>query len=181
MSLDAAIQERMLRIIPSLRVFACSLCRNRDRADDLLQETLLRAIDRIDRFENGTNIEAWLFTIMRNSFNNEYRRSKRMVQDEDDRIAETLSIPAGQTGWAIAEDLRAGLGKLSPDQQQALFLIGAAGLSYDEAAVIAGAEVGTIKSRVNRARRALAAFMSDEEVSKARRAASDQSRRRSAA
>jgi len=176
MSLDAATQDRMLRAIPSLRAFAYSLCRNRDRADDLVQETLLRAIDRISTFEKGTNLEAWLFTIMRNNFNTEYRRARRMVQDTDDRLAETLAIPPGQVGWAIAQDLRACFGKLPCQQQQALLLVGASALSYGEAAAIAGCHVGTIKSRVNRARTALAAFMSGEEASQAERVASARSR-----
>src|ERR1700724_1389490 len=114
MSLDPALQARLLRAIPSLRAFACSLCRNRDRADDLLQETLLRAIAGIATFDKGSNLEAWLSTIMRNNFNNEYRKSKRMVQDEDDRLAETLSVPPEQIGWTIDRDLRAGLETLPP-------------------------------------------------------------------
>jgi RNA polymerase sigma-70 factor (ECF subfamily) len=181
MSLDAATQDRMLRAIPSLRAFARSLCRNRDHADDLVQETLLRAIDRISTFEKGSNLEAWLFTIMRNRFNSDYRTSKRMVQDTDNRLAETLAVPPAQTGWIVARDLRAGLGKLPVPQQQALFLVGASALSYDEAAAIAGCHVGTMKSRVNRARTTLAAFMSDEEASQAERMASARSRGRRAA
>ena len=180
MGLDAVIQERMLRAIPSMRAFARSLCRNRDRADDLVQETLLRAIDRIETFENGSNLEAWLFTIMRNKFNSDYRKAKLMVQDEDGRIVETLAVPPEQVGWAIARDLREGLGKLPPDQRRALFLVGAEGLSYDEAAVIAGSHVGTIKSRVSRARAALETFLSGDRVSNAKRAACDQSRGRCA-
>src|SRR5712691_4042041 len=141
MSLDPALQTRLLKAIPSLRAFACSLCRNRDRADDLLQETLLRAIAGIATFDKGSNLEAWLFTIMRNNLNNEYRRSKRMVQDEDGRLAQSLSRPPEQVGWGIAKDLRAGFGRLSADQRQALFLVGAEGLSYDQAAMIAGCQV----------------------------------------
>jgi RNA polymerase sigma-70 factor (ECF subfamily) len=180
MSLDPGLQDRMLKAIPSLRAFACSLCRNRDRADDLLQETLLRAIDRISTFQAGSNLEAWLFTIMRNMFNTEYRKSKRMVQDEDGRLAETLSAPPEQIGWAIARDFRAGFVKLSRDQQQALFLIGAEGLSYDEVAVMAGCETGTVKSRVHRARMELAAFMSGDDVSKASKTSERSSGRRAA-
>jgi RNA polymerase sigma-70 factor (ECF subfamily) len=162
----------MLQVIPSLRSFAQSLCRNRDRADDLVQETLLRAIAGIATFEKGSNLEAWLFTIMRNSFNNEYRKAKRMVQDEDDRLAETLSTPPEQVGWGIARDLRAALEILSSDQRQALWLVGAAGLSYDEAAAMAGCQEGTIKSRVHRARITLAAFMSEDARTNAKRSTS---------
>jgi len=180
MSLDPALQNRLLNAIPALRGFATSLCRNRDRADDLTQETLLRAIAGIDTFENGS--EAWLFTIMRNNFNNEYRRSRRLVQDEDGRLAETLSIPPEQIGWGIARDLRTGLGRLSPDQRQALVLVGAEGLSYDEAAEMTGCQAGTIKSRVSRARTMLAAFMSGEDgATSGRPSLSDHSRGRKAA
>jgi RNA polymerase sigma-70 factor (ECF subfamily) len=171
----------MLKAIPNLSAFAKSLCRNRDRAEDLLQETLLRAIAGIASFERGSNLEAWLFTIMRNSFTNDYRKSKRLVQDEDDRLAATLSTPPDQVGWAIARDLRAALDVLSPDQRQAVWLVGAAGLSYDEAAAIAGCHEGTIKSRVHRARLTLAAFMSEELRTRARRTAAGHPRTRAAA
>ena len=182
MSLDAATRDRMVTAIPSLRSFAYSLCRNRDRADDLVQETLARAIDRISTFEKGSNLEAWLFTILRNRFNTEYRKSKATVQDTDDMLAEMLATPPEQVGWGIANDLRAGLGTLSADQQQALFLVGASGLSYDEAAVVVGCNVGTIKSRVHRARLTLAAFMSDEGMPVSVRAvAADRTRARKAA
>jgi RNA polymerase sigma-70 factor (ECF subfamily) len=182
MSLDPALHNRLLNAIPALRAFANSLCRNRDRADDLLQETLLRAIAGIGTFEKGSNLEAWLFTIMRNNFNNEYRRSRRLVQDEDGRLAETLSIPPEQIGWGIARDLRTGLGRLSPDQRQALVLVGAEGLSYDEAAEMTGCQAGTIKSRVSRARTMLAAFMSGEDgATSGRPSLSDHSRGRKAA
>lgn len=172
MSLDAATKDRMLGAIPALRGFAYSLCRNRDLADDLVQETLMRAIAGIGSFKPGTNLEAWLFTILRNRFNSEYRKSRRAAQEWDDQIAESLATPPAQVGWGIASDLRAGLGKLPPDQQRALFLVGASGLSYEEAAEITGWHVGTLKSRVHRARIELAALISGERASHAGRRAS---------
>ena len=171
MSLDAATEDRMVRAIPALRGFAYSLCHNRDTADDLVQETLARAIASIASFRPGSNLEAWLFTILRNRFNTEYRKSKRAAQELDDQIAETLATPPEQLGWGIASDLRAGLGKLAPDQRRALFLVGASGLSYEEAAEITGWHVGTIKSRVHRARIVLAELMAGETASQPRRAA----------
>lgn len=162
MILDAATKDRMLGAIPALRGFAYSLCRNRDVADDLVQETLARAIAGIGGFRQGTNLEAWLFTILRNRFNSEYRKSRRAVQELDDQIADTLATPPEQVGWGIASDLRTGLGKLPPEQQRALILVGASGLSYEEAAAITGWHVGTLKSRVHRARVELAALMSGE-------------------
>ncbi len=163
MCLNPEMQGAMLRAVPDLRAFAISLCRSRDRADDLVQDTLLRAIDRIETFEQGSNLEAWLFTILRNRFNTEYRRSKWLVQDYDDQHAAMLTVPPGQVGWSVAQDFRTGFVKLSAEQQQALSLIGASGLSYDQAAVIAGCRPGTMKSRVNRARTMLAAHMSGED------------------
>jgi RNA polymerase sigma-70 factor (ECF subfamily) len=159
---DAAVDGDMVRAIPGLRAFAVSLCRNRDRADELVQETLTRAISRISTFEKGTNLDAWLFTILRNNFFNDCRRSKRAVDGIDRQYAESRTVPLDQDGWDIAEDLRDGLDKLSSTHRQALFLVGASGLSYDEAAEIAGCEVGTMKSRVFRARRMLAAHMFGE-------------------
>lgn len=162
MSLDPTTGCAIVQAIPSLRAFAISLCRNRDRADDLVQETLTRAIARIDTFTKGTNLEAWLTTILRNGFYNECQKSGRMWQGLDEVRAEVPAIPPDQVGWGIAEDLRAGFGALSHAHRQALFLVGASGLSYEEAALVAGCEVGTMKSRVNRARRNLAAFMSGD-------------------
>jgi RNA polymerase sigma-70 factor (ECF subfamily) len=148
--------------IPHLRAFAISLCRNRDRADELVQETLTRAIAHIGSFEEGSNLGAWLFTILRNNFYNEFRKSNRVEHDADDRHAGSMTIPPDQAGWELAEDFRAGFGKLSNAHRQALFLVGASGLSYDEASAVAGCPVGTMKTRVNRARRSLAAYMSEE-------------------
>jgi RNA polymerase sigma-70 factor (ECF subfamily) len=174
MPLTDSLRDDILASVPSLRAFAISLSGNGDRADDLVQETLLRAIDGIETFHKGSNLEAWLFTIMRNNFNNEYRKSKRWVQDQDDWLAETIAIPPEQVGWAVAKDLKAGLAVLSPEQQQALVLVGAAGMSYDQVAEIAGCQAGTIKSRVHRARSTLAAFMSGEHMPKAGRTTSAQ-------
>ena len=140
----------------------------------------MRAIAHIDTFRSGTNLEAWLFTILRNNFNSEYRKWKRTEQDTDDRYAAALMVPADQIGWGIAHDLRTALGKLSSAHRQALILVGASGLSYDEAAVLAGCEVGTMKSRVNRARRLLAAFISGD-GSAARRPGADRASLRRAA
>lgn len=162
MTLDARTEGAIVQAIPGLRAFAVSLCRNGDRADELVQETLTRAIAHIGTFEKGTNLNAWLFTILRNSFYNDCRRSRRAECDIDDQHAQSITLPLDQDGWDIAEDLRAGLAKLSSVHRQALFLVGASGLSYDEAAAVARCEVGTMKSRVFRARKMLAAYMSGE-------------------
>jgi RNA polymerase sigma-70 factor, ECF subfamily len=160
MALAPSLSEAMLAVVPSLRAFAISLSGNTDRADDLVQETLLRAIANINSFEPGTNISAWLFTILRNLFNSEYRRRRREVEDADGGYAETLKSHPEQHGRLEFVELRAALATLQPDQREALILVGASGFSYEEAAAICGCAVGTIKSRVNRARGRLAELLS---------------------
>jgi RNA polymerase sigma-70 factor (ECF subfamily) len=154
----------MLGAVPSLRAFAISLCGNVDRADDLVQETLLRAWANINSFEPGTNMSAWLFTILRNLFRSEYRKRRREVADGEGSYAESLKTQPEQTSRVEFEEFRAALNKLPADQREALILVGASGFSYEEAAGICGCAVGTIKSRVNRARTRLAELMSIESV-----------------
>jgi RNA polymerase sigma-70 factor, ECF subfamily len=160
MTLAPSLREAMLGVVPSLRAFAMSLCGNVDRADDLVQETLLRAIANINSFEPGTNMSAWLFTILRNLFRSEYRKRRREVEDGDGRYADTLKSHPEQYGRVEFEELREALAKLPPDQREALILVGASGFSYEEAAAICDCAVGTIKSRVNRARTRLAQQLS---------------------
>ena len=124
----------MLAAVPSLRAFAISLCGNVDRADDLVQETLLRALANIDSFEPGTNMSAWLFTILRNLFRSEYRKRRREVEDADGSYAERLKTQPEQTSQVEFEEFRTALAKLPPDQREALILVGASGFSYEEAA-----------------------------------------------
>jgi len=155
----------MLAAVPSLRAFAISLSGNVDRADDLVQETLLRALAHIDSFQPGTNMSAWLFTILRNLFRSEYRKRRREVEDPEGHYAETLKSQPEQSGRVEFEEFRTALSKLPDDQREALILVGASGFSYDEAAAICGCAVGTIKSRVNRARTRLAQLLSIESVS----------------
>jgi RNA polymerase sigma-70 factor (ECF subfamily) len=162
MSLDPALRTLLLAAVPSLRAFAISLSGSVDRADDLVQDTLLRALANIHRFEPGTNLNAWLFTILRNLFHSEYRKRKREVEDADGSYAARLATAPEQNARLDFDDLRLALAKLSPDQREAVLLIGAEGFSYEEAAQICGTAVGTIKSRVNRARRRLAELLSLE-------------------
>jgi len=164
MKLDPAIRDQVLSTVPSLRAFAISLCGNIDRADDLVQETLLRALSHIDSFEPGTNMPAWLFTILRNLFRSEYRKRRREVEDADGRYAETLKSHPEQTGRVEFGEFRAALAKLPSDQREALILVGASGFSYEDAAAICGCAVGTIKSRVNRARTRLADLLAIDSV-----------------
>ena len=160
MNLDPALRDTMLAAVPSLRAFGISLCGNVDRADDLVQETLLRAIANIESFQPGTNMSAWLFTILRNLFRSEYRKRRREVEDADGSYAETLKTQPEQTSRVEFEEFRVALNKLPEDQREALILVGASGFSYEEAAEICGCAVGTIKSRVNRARTRLSQLLS---------------------
>jgi len=160
MKLDPAIRDQVLATVPSLRAFAISLCGNIDRADDLVQETLLRALEHIDSFEPGTNMPAWLFTILRNLFRSEYRKRRREVEDAEGRYAETLKSHPEQTGRVEFEEFRRALAKLLPHQREALILVGASGFSYQEAATVCDCAAGTIKSRVNRARARLSKLLS---------------------
>jgi RNA polymerase sigma-70 factor (ECF subfamily) len=159
MSIDVTLRDSMLKATPNLRAFAISLTNNVDRADDLVQETLMRAISNIHRFQPGTNMQAWLFTILRNLFHSEYRKRRREVEDADGKYAATLSVQPDQIPHLDFEDLQRALAHLPHDQREALLLVGASGFSYEQAAEICGCAVGTIKSRVNRARNRLAELM----------------------
>src|ERR1700684_1310266 len=152
MKLDPAIRDQVLSTVPSLRAFAISLCGHVDRADDLVQETMLRALAHIDSFQPGTNMPAWLFTILRNLFRSEYRKRRREVEDADGGYAERLKSPPEQLGAVEFEEFCEALAKLPPEQREALILVGAAGFEYGDAAAIAGCAIGTVKSRVSRAR-----------------------------
>jgi RNA polymerase sigma-70 factor (ECF subfamily) len=159
MKIDPGLRDQILATVPSLRAFAISLSGNVDRADDLVQETLLRALANIHSFQPGTNLSAWLFTILRNLFRSEYRKRKREVEDSDGSFAESLKSNPDQIGRVEFQEFRAALAQLPPEQREALILVGASGFSYEEAADICECAVGTIKSRVNRARNRLAKLM----------------------
>src|SRR4029453_11929806 len=131
---EPALRDALLAAVPSLRAFAISLSGQVDRADDLVQDTLLRALAHIDRFERGTNLNAWLFTILRNLFHSEYRKRRREVADPDGSYAGRLKVQPEQGSRLDFEDFRGALSQLPPDQREALLLVGASGFSYEEAA-----------------------------------------------
>ncbi len=164
MNVDPALRDQILASIPSLRAFAISLSGNVDRADDLVQETILRALANIHSFQPGTNLPAWLFTILRNLFRSEYRKRRREVEDADGSFAQTLKSNPDQLGRIEFQEFRAALSQLPQDQREALILVGASGFSYEEAADICECAVGTIKSRVNRARSRLAKMLAVDNV-----------------
>lgn len=146
------ISGALVAAIPNLRAFTISLCGNADRADDLVQETLMKAWGSIGSFTEGTNMAAWLFTILRNIFYSDYRKRRREVDDPDGEMAGRLSTLPDQPGHMDFLDFKTALQKLPPDQREALILVGASGLSYEAAADICKCAVGTMKSRVNRGR-----------------------------
>jgi RNA polymerase sigma-70 factor, ECF subfamily len=162
MTLPPDLRDGLLQSIPSLRAFAISLTGNVDQADDLVQEAIVRGLTYINQFQPGTNIQAWLFTILRNQFHTFYRKRRREVEDPDGGTAARLAVPPAQDGHADLEDLKAALVQLPIDQREALLLVGPQGFSYEEAAAICGARIGTIKSRVNRARTRLAELLGIE-------------------
>jgi RNA polymerase sigma-70 factor (ECF subfamily) len=149
----------LLRSLPKLRSFAISLCGRNDRVDDLVQETVARALANINSFEPGSNMLAWLRTILRNQFFAEYRKRRREVEDGDGYHAGLLESPPAQEGFVHLRELRDALDRLAPDHREALILIAGSGLSYDEAAARCGCPAGTIKSRVSRARGRLAELL----------------------
>lgn len=164
MTAEPDLREALLAAVPGLRAFAISLSGQVDRADDLVQDTLLRALSNLHRFEPGTNLNAWLFTILRNLFHSEYRKRRREVEDPDGSFAGRLKVQPEQGVHLDFEDFRAALAQLPSDQREALLLVGASGFSYEEAAHICDCAVGTIKSRVNRARIRLAALLNVNDI-----------------
>jgi RNA polymerase sigma-70 factor, ECF subfamily len=147
-----SFKREMLATLPSLRAFAVSLTGKHDKADDLVQDTVMKAWAKQSSFEMGTNIKAWLFTILRNEFYSQMRKRGREVQDTDGAFTERLSVHPSQYGSMDLEDFKVALAKLPDDQREAVILIGASGFSYEEAAAICDCAVGTMKSRVSRAR-----------------------------
>lgn len=165
MTATTSWRDDVVELIPALRAFAWSLSHNGSDADDLVQDTLIKAWSNRDKFEPGTNLRAWLFTILRNTYYSAVVRRKREVRDETGEYANTLKTPATQD-WSLAmQALQAALQKLPAEHREALILVGAAGLSYEEAAEICGCALGTIKSRVNRARARLLKIMDAEDAS----------------
>ena len=154
------MRDLLVAAIPNLRAFAISLTGNHSLAADLVQDTLLKAWSHRQDFQEGTNLRAWLFTILRNTYFSGIRKSRREVQDIDGEAAGRLVSQPEQLGHLEFEDFRVALQQLSADQREAILLVGAEGFSYEEAATVCGCAVGTVKSRVNRARIRLAELMS---------------------
>jgi RNA polymerase sigma-70 factor (ECF subfamily) len=154
-------RRELAAVIPHLRAFGRSLSGSRDLADDLVQETLLKAWNARQRFQAGTNIRAWTFIILRNVFLSQMRRNRFRGEWDDLTAERVLAAPASQDKHVELADLHRAMQKLPPAQREALILIGAGGFAYEEAAEICGVAVGTIKSRVARGRNALEQIISE--------------------
>jgi RNA polymerase sigma-70 factor (ECF subfamily) len=149
-------RDEVVALIPPLRGYAIALTRSSAEADDLVQDALVRAWQFRAGFKVGTNLKAWLYKILRNTFYTQAEKKRRTVQDVDGKYAAQLICDADQEWRLVYDELLVALGRLSADTRDALLLVVAAGLTYEEAAEIAGCAVGTMKSRVNRAREKLA-------------------------
>ncbi len=156
---DPAFMAELMEAVPHLRAFALSRTRNLERAEDLVQESILRAWDKRASFEPGTNLKAWLFTILRNQHYSEHRKLWREVEDVDGIYASGLVSLPDQIGRLELRDISVALDKLCPEYREALLLVGVQGMSYEDAAAVMGTAVGTAKSRVNRARKHMAEFL----------------------
>ncbi len=145
-------RDEIVEHLPAMRAFAVSLTRESSAADDLVQDTIVKAWKNFDKFKEGTNLRAWLFTILRNTFYSHLRKAKREVSDTDGAMAATLSEKPQHDGRLAMADFEKVFAKLPVEQREALILVGASGLSYEEAAETCEVAIGTIKSRVNRGR-----------------------------
>ena len=156
---DDIFKKGLVQLIPHLRAFARTLCGDPAAADDLAQDAMMKAWDARASFQMGTNMKAWTFMILRNQFYSEKRRSWRQSQLDQEAAERTLVAVDDPEAPVALDELRQGLAMLPPEQREALILVGAGGFAYEEAAEICGCAVGTVKSRVSRARKALLATL----------------------
>ncbi|MBZ9936960.1 sigma-70 family RNA polymerase sigma factor [Mesorhizobium sp. BR1-1-16] len=152
----------MVELIPALRAFARSFYRDTNDADDLVQETLTKAIANLDRYEEGTRLKSWLFTIMRNTFYTRIRLSRREAPGAADCVSSQPVVKASQEWTLRGQEVQAAIDRLSPAHREVLLLIGMQGVSYEEAAEICGCAMGTVKSRLNRARATLLEMLGED-------------------
>ncbi|MFN3520961.1 MAG: sigma-70 family RNA polymerase sigma factor [Phenylobacterium sp.] len=158
---EEAFKAELVELIPHLRAFARTLCGDAATADDLAQDAMMKAWDARSSYQMGTNMKAWTFMILRNQFYSEKRRSWRQSQLDQEAAERTLVAVDNPEAPVALDELRLGLAMLPAEQREALVLVGAGGFAYEEAAEICGCAVGTVKSRVSRARRALHSILSE--------------------
>ncbi len=152
---DLDPKDELVTHLPALRAFALSLTRNRAAADDMMQDTVLKAWSNMDKFTPGTNMRAWLFTILRNNFYTSRRKLNREVADIDNVFSDKMSVKPDHDGRLQMMDFREAFDQLPDEQREALILVGVSGFSYEDAGNMCGVATGTMKSRVNRARNRL--------------------------
>lgn len=166
---DDSFKAELAAMLPHLRAFGRSLCGNSDLADDLVQDTMLKAWRARHQYVPGpASMKSWAFVILRNCFLSQMRRKKFTAEYDEDLAERTLVAPDRQGDSLDLADLQRGLLQLPVEQREALILIGAGGLSYEEAADICNCAVGTMKSRVSRARAALAEILASGRLEQAR-------------
>ena len=156
-------KEELVEHLPALRAFARSLARDHTAADDLVQDTVVKAWSNFDKFKEGTNLKAWLFTILRNTFYSTIRKGKWETEDPDGVMAGQMSVKPAHDGVMALAEFKDAFHILPEDQREALLLVGASGFSYEEAALMCDCAVGTIKSRGNRARAKLTELLNIED------------------
>lgn len=152
-------RDQLVTHLPALRAFAISLTRNVTAADDLVQDTIVKAWTNIDKFVADTNLQAWLFTILRNTFYSDLRKNRRVVADPEGIHAGSLFVRPDHDGRLTYGEFQVAFDQLSPEHREVLILVGASGFSCEEAAQMMGVAVGTVKSRTNRARKRLSELM----------------------
>jgi RNA polymerase sigma-70 factor (ECF subfamily) len=162
MAISTTFRDELLAVIPHLRAHALAMCHNTALADDLVQDTIVRCWSKCHQFEPGTNFSGWAYTILRNLYISHARRRHREVEDATGAFAATLVSPASQEASSALADLRRALIQLPQSQRDALLLVTVEDLSCEEAAKVLGCNVGTVKSRVSRARDTLAKLMGDD-------------------
>ena len=157
---QADLRRQIAVLLPDLRAFARFLIRDRAAADDIVQDTVVRALAALNQFQPGTNLKAWLFTILRNQFYEQSRRRKREAHALQSRFDEAEASPPQQLARAEITDLQQLIWRLPPLQREALILVGVQELSHEEAAAVCNVPVGTMKARLSRARSGLTELMS---------------------
>jgi RNA polymerase sigma-70 factor (ECF subfamily) len=161
---DKAFEAELVALIPHLRAFGRSLAGNVAQGEDLAQDALAKALAHRENFQMGTNMKAWAFMILRNQFYSDKRRSWRSTELDPEVAERTLVSREGPANAIELDELRRALAMLPDDQREALILIGAAGMSYEEVSQIACVPIGTIKSRVSRARDHLALIYAEGKI-----------------
>jgi RNA polymerase sigma-70 factor (ECF subfamily) len=156
-------QAALVEVLPHLRAFSRSLTRRRDQADDLVNDAIVRALSAADQFQPGTNFKAWMFTILRNLYYNEGRKNRGIVSLDDGDTMTPVVLPSQQAALEFC-DFRRAFWQLSDDHREVLILVGASGLSYEEAAEVCNCAIGTIKSRVSRARNELVRLLAGDNL-----------------